>query len=366
VLVCSALFSILLDTLLSIAFACCLTDRLLEYPSIFEADLKGKHTGGSILKKLSLRSAPLALIVIISSLSLAGLAQPRQPATQGKPDGSTKKGDDLYKAGKFKEAIEAYKEALNQDPNNDQAVAYIGYSYNKLHDTEQARVWMKRRVDLPGQSPSKKAQVLTDVTLLYWDEAHLDIAARLASSNKNLKPEDVAGVRKLLGEGIDSALKAVAIAPRSVKGFNLLNLLYRASAVIETDQAAKTDLLAKADEALRKSIQFYEAIPQQQSADIWVVPTLSTINGTELGPAAHFGAPTKKSSPDVLKGAREGSVIVEVVVGRDGKVRLQRVLAGQGKPGDIALGSAQQWEFQPSTFEGHTVQVIETISFPAK
>lgn len=319
------------------------------------------------MKKLSLGSASfaLAMTVIISSFSFTANARQTQPADK-KMNDSLKKGDDLYKAGKFKEAIEAYKEALKQDPNNDQAVGYIGYSYNKLRDTEQARVWMKRRVDLPEQSPSKKAQVLTDITLLYWDEAHIDIATRLAGGNKNLKAEDVAGVRKLLVEGIDSAVKAVAIAPRSVKGFNLLNLLYRANAAIETDPAVKTDLVAKADEALRKAIQFYEAVPQQPSADLWVVPTLSAINGTDLGQAAHFGAPTKRPSPDVLKNAREGSVIVEVVVGRDGKVRLQRVLTGQGKPGDVALGSAQQWEFQASTFEGHAVQVIETISFPAR
>jgi tetratricopeptide (TPR) repeat protein len=320
------------------------------------------------LKKLSVNIARLApaMIAIISSLSFAAPAQQTQPADQGKVNESLKKGDDLYKAGKFKEAIDAYKDVLNQDPNNDQAVGYIAYSYNKLHDVEQARMWMKKRVELPGQTPSKKAQVLTDITLLYWDEAHMNIAPRLAGGTKTLKAEDVAAVKKLLTEGVDSALKAVAIAPRSVKGFNLANLLYRASAVIETDPAAKTDLLAKADEALRKSIQFYEAIPQQQSGDLWVVPTLSAINGTELGPNAHFGAATKRPSPEVLKDAREGAVIVEVVVGRDGKVRLQRVLSAQGKPGDVALGSAHLWEFEPSTFEGHTVQVIETISFPAK
>lgn len=312
------------------------------------------------------RFCALATIVIISSFSPAAPARQTQPADQGKINGSLRKADDLYKGGKFKEAIDAYKETLKLDPNNDQAIGYIGYSYNKLHDTDQARVWMKKRVELPGQSPSKKAQVLTDITLLYWDEAHMDIAARLAGGNKNLKPEDVAAVKVLLVEGLDAATKTVAIAPRSAKGFNLMNLLYRASAAIEADPASKTDMLAKADEALRKAIQIYEAVPQQESPDLWVVPTLSAINGTDLGQTAHFGAPTKRPSPAVLKDAREGSVIVEVVVGRDGKVRLQRVLTGQGKPGDVALGSAHQWEFQPSTFEGHTVQVIETISFPAK
>jgi TonB family protein len=291
-----------------------------------------------------------------------------QPAAQGKVDELLKKGDELYKAGKFKEAIDTYKEVLAQDPNNDQAIGYIAYSYNRLHDSEQARQWMKRRVEIPGQSPSKKAQVLTDMTLLYWDQAHMEIAARLAAGNKSVKPEVAEGAKKLLAEGIDSAQKAVAIAPRSVKGFNLLNLLYRASAATEADEVTRTELLAKADAALRKSVEIYEAnaTAQQQSSDLWAVPTLSAISGTDLGQAVHLGTATKKASADSLKDAKEGTAVVEVVVGRDGKVRLPRALTGQGKLGDAAVSAARQWEFEPSTFEGHAVQVIETISFPAK
>lgn len=306
----------------------------------------------------------LAIAAMISSPSMRALA--RQKPEHGKLDALIKKGDDLYKANKFKEAIDAYKEALAIDPNNDQAVAYTAYSYNKLRDSEQARLWMKRRVEIPGQTASKKAQVLTDITLLYWDEAHMDIASRMAAAGKNAKLEDAAPAKKLLAAGIESGQTAVAIAPRSVKGFNLLNLLYRASAATEPDAAIRMDLIKKADDALRKSLEIFEANPQQASADLWVVPTLSAINGTDLGRAVHFGPATKKSSPDSLKSAKEGSAVVEVVVGRDGKVRLPRALVGQGKLGDAALGAAREWEFETSTFEGHVVQVIETISFPAK
>jgi tetratricopeptide (TPR) repeat protein len=318
------------------------------------------------LKKISLAAAlsALAIAAIISNSSLVAPAQ-QQPA-HGKVDELIKKGDDLYKTNKFKEAIEVYKEALVLDPNNDQAVAYTAYSYNKLRDSGQARLWMKRRIEIPGQTASRKAQVLTDMTLLYWDEAHMNIASRLAAGSKNVKAEDAALARKLLAAGIESGQKAVAIAPRSVKGFNLLNLLYRASAATEPDATTRRDLITKADDALRKSLDIFEANPQQPSADLWAVPTLSAINGTDLGQAVHFGSATKKTSPDSLKAAKEGAAVVEVVVGRDGKVRLPRTLAGQGKLGEAALGAAREWEFEPSTFEGHAVQVIETISFPAK
>lgn len=318
------------------------------------------------MKQLKLAGArtALATIIIIATFSFGAVA--RQSPANSKLDDLLKKGGELYKANKFKEAIEVYKEALAQDPNNDQAVSYIGYSYNKLRDYEQARLWMRRRIEIPEQTPSRKAQILTDIALLYWDEAHMDIATRMASGGKNSKPEDLLIVKKLLTDGIDSAQNAVAIASRSVKGFNLLNLLYRASAATESDSAVRSELLSKADEALRKSVEFFEAVPQQPSADLWVVPTLSAINGTDLGQRVHFGAATKKSSPDALKDAKEGAAVVEVVVGKDGKVRLPRVLAGMGKLGDAALAAARQWEFEPTTFEGHTVQVIETISFPVK
>ncbi|MFY9557202.1 MAG: tetratricopeptide repeat protein, partial [Blastocatellia bacterium] len=201
----------------------------------------------------TLLAGSLSTLTLALTISICSPAPAQQAAAQGKLDGILKKGDDLYKAGKFKEAIDSYKEALVVDPENDQAVGYIAYSYNKLHDAEQARVWMKRRLEIPGQSPSKKAQVLTDLTLLYWDEAHMEIATRLAVGSKNVKPEEAGVTKKFLAEGINCAQKAVVIAPRSIKGFNLLNLLYRASAATEPDQATRADLLAKADEALRKS-----------------------------------------------------------------------------------------------------------------
>jgi TonB family protein len=297
---------------------------------------------------------------------LVALAQQAQPVPHGRLDDLLKKGDDLYKAGKFKDAIEVYKTALGEDANSDQAIGYIAYSYNKMGDSAQAREWMKRRIEIPGQSPSRRALVLTDITLLYWDEAHMDIAARAAMGTKNLKPEEAENARKLLAEGIAAAQRAVTIAPRSVKGFNLLNLLYRALAATESDDGVRADLIAKADEALRKSVQFFEALNQQQAVDIWSVPTLSAINGTESRQAAHFGAPTRKNSPDALKDAKEGSVAVEVVISREGKVLLPRVLAGQKKLAEAAANAVRQWEFEPSTFEGHPVQLIETISFPAK
>jgi tetratricopeptide (TPR) repeat protein len=283
-----------------------------------------------------------------------------------------KKADEQYKSGKFREAIASYKEVLKVDANNDHAFGYIGYALNKLGDSAAACEWMKRRIELPGQTPSRKAQTLTEMSLLYWDQAHLLLVGQLATArvlvgqtqnaNDLRKTEGGVAAAKLLIEGIDSAQKAVMIAPRSAKAFNLLNLMYRATAALESDVARKAELIAKGDEALRQSIQFFEALRDRAGADLFITPTISTINGTQMGQAVKIGAP-RKNLP--LEGLKDESAAIEVIVGIDGKVRLSRVIGGQSKSADAALSAIRQLEFEPTTFDGHPVQMIHLITLPS-
>jgi tetratricopeptide (TPR) repeat protein len=308
-----------------------------------------------------------AAVALLFAITLAfGAGQPewrgQTPAKDAEP--AIKKGDDLFKAGKYQDAIQAYKEALGRDPNNDHVLEYTVLSYNRMGDREQARVWMKRRLEIPGQIPSIKARVLTDMALLYWDESRADFLKSSAGGEK-AKAEDVPTIQKLLADGIDSAQKAVAIAPKSAKGFNLLNLLDRTQAELEQDGSKRKDMIARADEALRHSIEFYEAsVQQQQAHDIFGVPTVSVPAGQEaeglkLGQAKKLGLGN-------MRGAGGSTVAVEVLVGLDGKVLYPRVVSAPAKTGDAAVAAAKLWEFEPSTFEGHGVQVIEMISFPVK
>jgi tetratricopeptide (TPR) repeat protein len=321
--------------------------------------------------KIGIRAlTALAGVVVLVALSSEGIA--RQGDSRGAADELNKKADEQYRSGKFREAIASYQEVLKLDANNDHAFGYIGYSFNKLGESAAAREWMKRRIELPGQTPSRKAQTLTEMSLLYWDQAHLLLVGQMAtaralvgqtSADDLLKTEGGVTAAKLLIEGIDSAQKAVAIAPRSAKAFNLLNLMYRATAALESDAARKAELIAKGDEALRQSVQFFTALKDRAASDLFLTPTISTINGTQMGQAVKVGAPRKKAAPEGLK---DESVAVEVIVGIDGKVRLSRIIGGQSKPAEAALSAVRQWEFEPTTFEGSAVQMIHLITLPSK
>jgi len=320
--------------------------------------------GGCVLK-MTASAATSAIIAITFVLGSAfGRVGLQGQASSKDLEPAIKKGDDLFKAGKYPEALQQYKEVLNRDPNNDHVIEYTTLSYNRMGDREQARSWMKRRLEIPDQTPSIKARVLTDLALLYWDEARSNFL-RSAAGREKIKAEDAGVIMKLVADGTDSAQKAVTIAPRSAKAFNLLNLLQRVQAEIEQDGSKQKDLIAKADEALRHSIGFYEASTQQQQAhDMFAAPTVSVpagqgAEGLKLGQAKKLGFGN-------LRSANGSTVAVEVLVGIDGKVLYPRVVSAPPKIGDAAIAAARQWEFEPSTFEGHSVQVIEMISFPVK
>ncbi|HKV40589.1 MAG TPA: tetratricopeptide repeat protein, partial [Blastocatellia bacterium] len=280
--------------------------------------------------------AAAAALVIALAAGLTGAFAAHQDQSPKQPE-ALKKADDLFKGGKYQQAIEAYKDALSQDPNNDHVVGYIALSYNRLGDMDSSLTWMKRRVEIPGQSPSIKARVLTDMALLYWDSANMTLLGHQASAGSaKIKDEDSAEVARLVGEGTSSAQMAIAIAPRSVMAFNLLNLLDRTAAALEQDTTKQQELLAKADDALRESIKFFDALPQQaESPGIFAAPTVLATGGS--GPSLKLGQATKKAIPDALKDAKSNPVVIEILVGKDGKVLLPRVVSGKGKLGDAAL-----------------------------
>jgi hypothetical protein len=186
----------------------------------------------------------------------------------------------------------------------------------------------------------------------------LSRAALAKSAGSASAGKEMTAIKKLLTEGEECAQKSVAIAPRSAKAFNILNLVYRTQATLDSER--RSELLAKADEALAKAIEIYEASTYfQQSQDMMVAPTVVSVQGAGQNARLRIGKPTKTAASSA-----EVSIMIEVFVGRDGKVRFPRVVHGDSKQAQPALSAARQYEFEPTTFDGHPVQLIELLTFP--
>ncbi len=67
--------------------------------------------------------------------------------------------------------------------------------------------------------------------------------------------------------------------------------------------------------------------------------------------------------PDIARSARvQGIVIVEAVIGPDGKVEQARVLRSQPLLDEAALAAVRGWEYTPTLLNGKPTAVIMTVT----
>ena len=67
--------------------------------------------------------------------------------------------------------------------------------------------------------------------------------------------------------------------------------------------------------------------------------------------------------PDVAQSARvQGIVIIEAIIGPDGKVRDAKVLRSVPLLDDAALNAVRRWEYTPTLLNGVPVAVIMTVT----
>jgi len=93
-------------------------------------------------------SFPIALAVIASLCSLAGdvTAEPAQ----------LESADQLFKAGKFVEARDIYKQIVAENPNDDAAILQLGRIALLSNKLDEAQDWLRRSLSLePGDATAK-------------------------------------------------------------------------------------------------------------------------------------------------------------------------------------------------------------------
>jgi TonB family protein len=111
-------------------------------------------------------------------------------------------------------------------------------------------------------------------------------------------------------------------------------------------------------------------LPGVSAASPETARTPEPIDATRLGPEVRRPEILSKTPPEYPLAARkerlEGTVIVESIIGKDGRVLHARILQTQPKGlGLAALDAVCQWRFKPATLKGEPVKVyyVLTVNF---
>lgn len=193
-------------------------------------------------------------------------------AMQYVPGGAT---EDNIKRGQ--EAIQAYDNVLNVDPNNTNALGSIAQIYYNMHDFDNAKKYQEKLKDLEPNNPTPYYWI----GVLNYDPAlknQMTLRTKLNLTKPNpkdhdsyppLKPKDrdelAAENGTLVADGIKNLEKAIELKPNYADAYTYLNLVYRQKADIEESPDAREDDLKRADELASKALALMKAAPPSTS-----------------------------------------------------------------------------------------------------
>ena len=136
-----------------------------------------------------IRSCVAVAVVLVTLFASSAALARRQPPPAVIPTEETQKARDLYKVGRYPDAVAAAKAALNKNERYTPAMLVMAKSYYKLHKYE----WMKKLWEMMqanGASSAEKAEIYQLLAFLEVDAKNVPGAIILFKQAADAKPDD--------------------------------------------------------------------------------------------------------------------------------------------------------------------------------
>ncbi|MFL5304070.1 MAG: tetratricopeptide repeat protein [Polyangia bacterium] len=184
-------------------------------------------------------------LVVTLLLGASGAQARREPPPAVIPTAETQQAEQLYKAGRYQDAVAAAKEALTKNERYTPAMLVMAKSFFKLHKFE----WMKKLWEMMqanGASNSEKAEIYQLLAFLEIDQKNVPGAIALLKQASEAKPDDAViwsnlGAQYLAaknyGEATPVLEKAASLQPGFAKAHLNLGDAYRGDKDYEKAQA---------------------------------------------------------------------------------------------------------------------------------
>ena len=154
---------------------------------------------------------------------------------------------------KAREAIEAYKQILEKDPNDEEAYKAISVLYAAIKDDTKLRAWIMARANDPNMSNEKRAEAYAILAGKDWDCSFkiTDLPGVKVTTSEGGKPgvtyqkpkdqKDFDNIQKCVTRGLEEAETAIKYDPNNESAWSYkTNLLLEAAKLAAME--GKTDL----------------------------------------------------------------------------------------------------------------------------
>ncbi|MFZ4985336.1 MAG: energy transducer TonB [Blastocatellia bacterium] len=380
--------------------------------------------------------SPFLTAAICLALPLLAAAQSKPVPTAGtapSPSGPVQappssaqliqQGKSLYRAVRLKEALEKFEEALRleaglegQSALRDEALGLAAVTAFRLDNQPLARRYFEQRAASPDQKSSVRAFCYYRIALTYWREVH-DLVARRGTIEKDRivmthSEAERAEIDLLISGGLNSVDMTLRLVENYPEAYNIRNLLYAESALVESDPAKSQALRLLSIEALNRAIELTEqaavagrktdiadfgqptiriaefsrtpeeaallidpmtrliegGIPTRRAQPVFPPVKAPKPEATGQVPLSTNTAPSAQSTPSVQGSvATNNSMLkVEVLVSTAGEVAFASLIDGRPELGPAAILAARGWRFEPARLNGRPIQVSGLITFEVR
>jgi tetratricopeptide (TPR) repeat protein len=267
------------------------------------------------------RSMPLRLATGALALLLAGPAFAKhEPPPVVIPTAETQQADQLFRAGRYVDAVAAAKTALNKNERYTPAMLVMAKSYYKLHKYE----WMKKLWEMMqanGASDAEKSDIYQLLGFLEVDAKNVPGAIALFKQAADARPDNAIlwnnlGAEYLTAKNYTEAMpvleKSVQLQPGFAKGHLNLGDAYRGNKVYDKAQAEYDKALQLfpnyADAVFNLGILYLDAdkIPNmdlfaKENTAIQYLQKYKQMMGTSLPPGDPTDAYITEAQEDIKK-----------------------------------------------------------------
>lgn len=193
--------------------------------------------------------------------------------------------DNIQKA---RDAIEAYKQILLKDPNNDEAYKAVSVLYAAIKDDQKLRDWISARANDTNNKPEKRAEAYAILAGKDWDCSFkiTELPDVKVTSSEGGQPKvifkkpkdqkDFDTAQRCVVRGLEEAETAIKFDPNSESAWSYkTNLLLEAAKLAEMNGEAdkKAQYQKQADAAGKKASALAEERRKKEEAEAAPSPT---------------------------------------------------------------------------------------------
>jgi Gram-negative bacterial TonB protein C-terminal/Tetratricopeptide repeat len=320
-----------------------------------------------------------------------------------------------YRANRFAEAAQSFEKAVALDPSNTQAHLYLGTCWLRQYvpgantpanakAAARAEEEFRRALDLDARNTvaitslaslalrekkwddSQKwyekltalepnnAEAWYSLGLIAWSK--VDPALRAARAASGMQPGDPGPIRDaairhktkdeygaLLTGGIQSLGRALGIRSESEEAMTQLGMLLRARADLRDNAIEYMQDIKASDEWAERARQMVQEKVQRAASMTQPIITPApggVSNRIRIGEDVMEAKLLHRVAP--AAGSTKGTVVLNIVVDRQGRVREAKPTSGAAELAPLAIDAVKQWVYQPTQANGIPVEVETAVT----